>query len=231
MAELRDLATSSLRAEWKAAKAHLTPDSLAILGQPVMERWETPYMRRLAEAVCANKQVPVEAKEGRRILEVGFGLGISAGFVSRMPGVTEHVIIEANDQVAKLAVAFAQSSPVKSSVINDFWQAATPKLASASFDGVLFDVFPLTREELVDGESEKFFTEACRLLRPGGVFTFYFDVAKSWYHCKKAFREVTVPLLKQAGFSTAEHDEVEVEPSPDCAYFWGHHMLVPVVHK
>ena len=59
------------RRRWSRAAAGFEGDdsALSILGHPVMERWEEPFMEKLASIACAN---------GGRVLEVGFGLGISA---------------------------------------------------------------------------------------------------------------------------------------------------------
>ena len=97
-----------------------------------------------------------------------------------------------------------------------------------SFDGVLFDVFPLTVDELVDGESESFFPEAARLLRKGGVFTFYYDAADSWAGAQRAFRTEAAEKLRRAGFEAVEAGEVDVAPPDDCGYFWGSRFVVPV---
>merc|ERR1712176_946919 len=67
-------------------------------------------MKALVEVVC---------RRGGRILEVGYGLGISAKYIDEHgegllgSRVTEHVIIEANAEIAANAREFAKHSKVK----------------------------------------------------------------------------------------------------------------------
>ena len=80
------------------------------------------------------------------------------------------------------------------------------------------------------GECDSFFEHAARLLRPGGVFTFYFDVVNSWLACKQTFAEVTTPALLAHGFQTVECEETEVEPQSE-NYFWKTRYIVPKVTR
>ena len=227
---------ADLRSEWAAAPAEYCQrgdtECLRILGAPVMEDWEAPYMAALADVACSR---------GGRVLEVGFGLGLSAYAIDafgdmggdegqQQPRVTEHVIIEANKDVACEARRFAATARIPTVVIEDFWQQAAESLPSSSFDGVLFDVFPLARQEVIDGECASFYATAARLLKPAGLFTFYYDVADSWVTTRRLFESEVAAQLRALGFASVEarEDVVLAEgPPPGCDYFWKDRFLVP----
>jgi guanidinoacetate N-methyltransferase len=157
------------RDTWRAAPAHFTKHSLLIHDHPVMEDWEEGYMAALAEVATRNCGT---------VLEIGFGMGISAECIQEHP-IEQHIVIEANEGVASRLFDFAEyaRSPVTPMV--GFWEDETKKIPSGSIDGILFDTYPLSEEELHKNHFF-FFKEAFRLLRPGGMLTYYSDEAKDF---------------------------------------------------
>lgn len=200
-------------ASWPRAPAHFDGRTLTIQGHPVMEDWETDYMRELAA---------IAASSGGTILEVGFGMGISAGFI-QSHGIREHLIIEANQQVYERANSFAKSARVRTRPIFGMWEDITPLLPSGSMNGILFDTYPLSEAE-IHRNHFRFFPEAHRLLAPGGIFTYYSDEIDD-------FSDAHLDALKDTGFSKIEKQICAVSPPADCLYWKSTTILAPVITR
>jgi guanidinoacetate N-methyltransferase len=205
-------------AAWKIAPAEMDEHALKILGHPVMEDWERPYMSRLA-AIATSR--------GGRILEIGYGMGISAGFISQRYGdpVTEHVIIEANHDVANLARKFRDNHPAgRVTVIEGLSYDVIGQIADGSIDGILHDAYPLDESQVQN--QAHFADTAYRLLRAGGVFTYFSDEPT-------AYRPEHLELLLRAGFAREDIDQeiVAVDPPPECTYWKSPTILAPILHK
>jgi spermidine synthase len=128
--------------------------------QEVMMEWETPLMERMAAEVCHN---------AGDVLEVGFGMGISAGFIQRHRP-RSHTIVECHPQVLVQLQEWARDKP-NVQVVAGMWQDVIDQLAD--FDGILWDTFGG-----VDSFSNKalfplFFGFVKRALRAQGRFTFW----------------------------------------------------------
>lgn len=199
--------------QWKEAPAFFDEHTLTIEGHPVMEDWEDGYMQELAR---------IAGSEGGRVLEVGFGMGISAGYLQQ-EAIREHVILEANHEVFERLEEFARSAQTPVVALEGFWEDLTGGLASKSFDGILFDTYPLTPED-IHANHFPFFAEAYRLLRPGGVLTYYSDEIDSFSPAHRA-------MLEAAGFENIEHTVCAVTPPADCQYWKSRTILAPIVRK
>lgn len=195
-----------LKHKWSNARVIKTDTMLKIRGFSVMESWEAPYMKALAHTVT---------KGGGDVLEIGFGMGISASYIqSHSPA--SHTIIEANIEVANDARAFAMNHP-NVNVIQGFWQDIMPNLSDGQYDGVLFDAYPL------DGKNEDeaiFYTHASRVLRQNGILTFYVS-------CESTV-EINDAHLLSLGFRIKTSD-VNVKNAPSfktCEYWNGTNTLI-----
>lgn len=201
--------------EWKQAEAVYTDHDLQILGEPVMEDWEEPYMKVLADAATRN---------GGRVLEVGYGMGISARFIQQTP-IQEHIIIEANHAVAIKAKEWANTCKTTTVILEGLWQEAMVSIANDSLDGILFDTYPLSEAELYQNHFS-FFEHAFAKLKNGGIFTYYSDEVSR-------FSDVHLARLHAAGFSPngISSQIVNVTPPSGCLYWKAKTILAPIVRK
>ena len=204
--------------DWMRSPAHFTKGALRICDHPVMEDWETEYMGHLAAVVTAT---------GGDVLEVGYGLGLSAGAIQGSDAVNTHTIIECHPDVVRRCLDDWPEAVASQRLrlMVGMWQHVTGALAPGSYDAILFDTYPLRADELHSNHFE-FFDEAHRLLRPGGVLTYYSDEEVD-------LSELHVSRLLEAGFriDCIESYRVRVIPPDACEYWTAPTLVVPVVRK
>lgn len=192
---------------------------LLMEGQQVMQEWQRPLMRELAQSVT----------EGRGdVLEIGFGVGISANFIQER-GVRSHIIIESNRKVVEAARRWREGFPHKRiRIIHAKWQDVVDDLES--FDGILFDTFPMTEEEFrrhVLGDvtfAEHFFPYAAQHLNRGGVFTYYSNEIDSLSR-----RHQRILLNSFSSFRVGVVRDLQ--PAADSQNWWADSMAVVRAYK
>ena len=94
----------------------------------VMMDWEDDIMKASANYVCEN---------GGDILEIGFGMGISAEYI-QANNVNSHTIVENHPQIIEKLKAWAQDKPNVIIVEGDWYNV---KDSLSTYDGVFYDTF------------------------------------------------------------------------------------------
>lgn len=197
---------------WATAAAEYTEGELIIAGQQVMQAWEAKLMAAMAD---------ITARSHGDVLEIGFGMGISASMIQER-GVASHTIIELNNSVLARAQEWRSTIPhADIRIVNGSWQDTVASLGK--FDAVLYDVYPASDIEFAQLAEvpfpADFFVAANKLLRPNGVFTYYtneIDSLSRWHqrHLLQNFRSFTVQVVR------------DLNPPPDCHYWWAPSMAV-----
>lgn len=98
------------------------------MGDAVMHIGEKELMKELANLVCKN---------GGHILEIGFGMHLSADEIQLKENVKSHTIIEVHPEVYKRALDWSKNKPNTKIILGD-WIDIIPKLNS-KYDGILHD--------------------------------------------------------------------------------------------
>jgi guanidinoacetate N-methyltransferase len=184
---------------------------LRVGGQTVMEGWQTKLMERLAEIVTRSHG---------NVLEVGFGLGLSATAIQKF-GVRSHTIVECSSAIverfSKWKTGYGDATI---QLIEGKWQDRVDRFGQ--YDGILFDIYPLTKAELLKAVIEdvtlaqQFFGVACSHLAPGGVFTYFTGELDSLsrQHQRlllKQFSSVTISIID--GLSPQQDSEIWWAPT------------------
>ena len=119
----------------------------------VMMDWEHPMMSSSAAYVTQN---------GGDILEIGFGMGISAGYI-QSHSINSHTIVENHPQIIPKAVEWA-SNKSNVTIVSQSWYDVKDSIGT--FDGIFYDVFG-------DEEWTKFSSSLSGFVKSGTKLTFY----------------------------------------------------------
>ncbi len=165
----------------------------------------------------------VAASNGGHVLEIGFGLGLSARAIGQ-GRIERYTVIEAHPEIARRARAWAEGEmSVPATVLEGFWQDVVETLPAGGFDGILFDTCPIDESER-DIWYRAFIPHAARLLRPGGIFTYYAHQAapgplRDQWLLARHFGTIEAPIV------------VDVAPAWNCQYWQQSTLLVPVTYR
>jgi predicted O-methyltransferase YrrM len=158
----------------------ITDDSIIITHNnkrhQVMHRCETSIMEKQAEITTQN---------GGDILEIGFGMHISADFITSNPNVTSYTLIEIHPQQYERALEWAKTKTIPVNVILGDWYDVLP-LSDTKFDGVFFD-------SDTDKNGIVYFLDKVKdNCKNGTVVTFY-----AYYEYDKRLTPVVIPYTKE----------------------------------
>jgi guanidinoacetate N-methyltransferase len=197
---------------WTRLSARIDDIGLEIGGHQVMQFWEHPVMQGLAQ---------LATRRGGDVLEIGFGLGLSAQYIVRA-NIHSYTVIELHPEIAQRAREWAELQTVPVKVIEAPWQIAISSLQKR-YDGILFDTYPISSEEMPQEQFmlvSPFLSECKRLLNRWGVLTYYSGETT-------LFQSRHLALLLN-NFSTVELHRIDgLQPPKSCTY-WAHdHMVIP----
>jgi len=152
-----------MRSKYKDSVLEFKQDSIFIVDYHkydvstpyVMMRWEDAIMKRHAEVVCEN---------GGDILEIGFGMGMSAGYIQAQ-NPKSHTIVEIHPQIIEKLEEWAADKPNVNIVRGD-WYEQLDNLGV--YDGIFYDAFG-------DRNSKKLKESMSSIAREGTIFTFWND--------------------------------------------------------
>lgn len=149
---------------WERLPAQRSEEELRIGEHKVMKRWETPLMRTMAERLCS-------AVGHGHIVEVGFGMGLSAAFL-QAARVARHTIVEPHPECLARLDAWRRNLPDRDiTIVADYWQNALHLFEDC--DGVFFDTYADSRSALIEENLEFLCAAATRLRLGASVALFW----------------------------------------------------------
>jgi predicted O-methyltransferase YrrM len=133
------------------------PDATSHTGErAVMMDWEAPIMAAHAQYVAENKG---------RILEIGFGLGISAGYIQSY-NPQSHTIVEIHPDIITKAKNWAVGKQGVNIIEGDWFEVREAIRVNGPYDGIFYDTY--------GDKNLKYLIDFCtEIIAPGGRFTLW----------------------------------------------------------
>ena len=148
-----------------------------------MHNWEHPIMKKHSEVITRN---------GGDILELGFGMGISADYIQKQ-NINSHTIIENNEVVFEKLKVWAEDKPnVK--IIEKLWYDAYTDGDFEKYDGIFYDTF-------ADAKYHMFETTLPHIVKENARVSCFNYNNRSW-------------ILKDDEFGNVIYNQVESLPLP-----------------
>jgi hypothetical protein len=164
----------------------------------VMMDWEHPIMKKHAKLI---------SYPGADVLEIGFGMGISADYIQKNRP-NSHTIVEIHPTIAEKAREWAKDKP-NVTIIEGDWVDVVDEITKKSYNGIFFDSH-------ADNNKKRFrelVVDKC--IKPGGVFTYFNMEGRDIYEYGT--------LLKRW------NNKGDIEVPKDCEYHHFNAYCVPYV--
>jgi len=143
----------------------------------VMMEWERPLMQAHAQILMEQQQYnSTTSSVGKRVLNVGFGMGIIDTILQEQHHPSHHIIIEAHPDVHRRMLSLGWNHKPNVRICFGRWQDVLPQLAAREgcvVDAIFYDTYG---EHALD--MEDFQTAMTQILaKPGGVYSFFNGLA------------------------------------------------------
>lgn len=136
-------------------------------GDAVMMEWERPLMQVHASIITSNMT------PGKKVMNIGFGLGIIDSILQEEANPSLHIICEAHPKVQKYMLENKWDEKKNVKLLFGRWQDELPKLLKEGIklDGIFFDTYG-------EDEMDEFHEIMAKLLdQPNGVYSFFNGLA------------------------------------------------------
>jgi protein arginine N-methyltransferase 2 len=168
----------------------------------VMMDWEDPIMYASAQYVAEN---------GGNILEIGYGMGISANYIQSFRP-TSHTVVEIHPEIASQAKKWASKVDGVTILQGDWFNLKKEIEANAPYDGIFYDAY--------GDENEQKLVDFCiSILNKGGRFTL-------WNPLPYPFREQKKVTNEQITYDIIDLSNVYI---PDNDYFTHNVYYLPKI--
>lgn len=188
--------------------------------EAVMMKWEAPLMEAHAEALSPS---------GGHVLNVGFGMGLIDEAIQRR-NPQSHTIIEAHPQIVNKMRMDGWDRRPGVKILQGRWQDVIHECSG--FDSVFFDTYGEHYSDLQD-----FHRHLPRLLKPGGVYSFFNGLAPDNAFFHLVYCEIVKLELKGLGLTVQfvslplNVQNEDIWKSVRRRYWWNNVYYLPFAQK